>query len=107
MMPQCQEVRFVDVVLAWKSCPSAKKYDLMPLFRPRSDASGLQYDLMPLFWLRNAKKYDLLPLFWRRSDAPVLSSRFFAVVLVSKCCLSAKKYVLLPLFWPPKVMPQC
>ena len=74
----------------------------MPLFWPRSDASGLRYDLMPLFWLRNAKKYDLLPLFWRRSDAPVLRSticcrcfgleamphceevRFAAVVLASK-----------------------
>ena len=55
----------------------------MPLFWPRSDASGLRYDLMPLFWLRNAKKYDLLPLFWRRSDSR-----------------SAKKYDLLPLFWP-------
>ena len=68
---------------------SAKKYDLLPLFWPRSDASGLRYDLMPLFWLRNAKKYDLLPLFWPRSDATVLS--------VTICCRC----------FGLEVMPQC
>ena len=61
MMPQCQEVRFVDVVLAWKSCPQ-----LRSTFNAVVSASKL-------------------PQGYSRFDAPVLSvlHDFFAVVLVS------------------------
>ena len=78
-VPQCKEVRFVAVVVVSKCCPSAEKYDLLPLSV-----------VVVLKWCPSAKKYDLLPLF-----------------VVSKWCPSAKKYDLLPLFVGFEVVPQC
>ena len=56
--------------------PTAKKYDLLPLFEVAK-------------WCPGAKKYDLLSLF-----------------VVSKWCPSAKKHELLPLFVVSDVVPQ-
>ena len=68
LRPRPLQKKTLSVVFAWMQCPSAKKYDLLPLFWPRSGApSAKNYDLLPLFWPRSgapsAKKYDLLPLF--------------------------------------------
>ena len=100
VVPQCEDVRFVAVVLVSKWCPRAKRYNLFPLLWSRIGAPMLisalccrhiSLEVVPPCevvpqcddrrfvaaalvskWCSSANMYDLLPFFWSRSGAPVL-----------------------------------
>ena len=129
VVPQFQDVRFVDVALVSKWCPNAKMYDLLPLLWSRSGAPmlrcticvrGFGLEVVPQFqdvrfvavalvskWCPNAKMYDLLPLLWSRSGVPNAKMHDVLPLLWSRSGAPMKRCTICCFCFGLEVVPQC